>query len=80
MIAASLGHSAEIKMSLRIGDRELAVREVGPGDLVLSQPTVLRAPSAELLISIDGETRCCPIEILDVGGESRDIVRYRPLR
>jgi hypothetical protein len=78
MIAASLGYSAEIKMSLRIGDHDLAVREVGPQEIVLSEPTVLRLRNADLRISIDGELRSCPVEILSVGEASSDTVRYKP--
>jgi MoaA/NifB/PqqE/SkfB family radical SAM enzyme len=76
MIATNLRHSAEISMSLIVGENCYSVREVGPQEIVLSKPADISAGRGELVITIDGDVRKCAVEILDRITADSTEVRY----
>jgi hypothetical protein len=76
MIATNLRHSAEISMSLTVGESHYSVREVGPLEIVLSKPADISAGSGELVITIDGDVRKCAVEIIGSTGPHSTEVRY----
>lgn len=50
-------HSAEVRMSLIVGDRTLEVAKASRSQIMLRHPTHLEPCDAELVITIDGKPR-----------------------
>ncbi|HEX5176735.1 MAG TPA: hypothetical protein VFV83_06900 [Chthoniobacteraceae bacterium] len=52
-----VGHSAEVKMRLELGDASLSVAQLGPDFLILRNPVEQAAADAVLFFSVDGNER-----------------------
>ena len=59
--SASNGYSASVRLTLRVGQRRLALAQVAPTWVLFDQPVRLSPGPAVLEIDIDG--RCSPINI-----------------
>jgi hypothetical protein len=59
------GHSADVKMHLRIGDRTFVVGQLGPDFLILEPPFDHPATDGVLFFSIDGHERLRTIHLPD---------------
>jgi hypothetical protein len=51
------GHSADVRIELRLNGRTLAVAQAGGDRLVFDEPLLLPAGDAELAIFVDGRER-----------------------
>jgi hypothetical protein len=76
MINNTPGHSADISMSLLSQGHVFAVREIGPAELILSEPARINPGRAELVIQIDGDERRCAVVISRSTQPKSDIVSY----
>jgi hypothetical protein len=76
MAAMSPGYSADVRLSLVVGDRSFDVGQVGPEDLVLREPVTLPPCEGEIVITIDGSERRYPVSLIDGVKETRTLVRY----
>jgi hypothetical protein len=57
-MSAIVGYSSQVALRLRIGDKELALAQVGRRDLILKFTADALPPcDAELLINVDGQLR-----------------------
>ncbi|MBI3407331.1 MAG: hypothetical protein HY040_03115 [Planctomycetes bacterium] len=65
MSAKAPGHSAKVRMELRLNGHILPIAELGPNFLVLRTPIDHPAGDAEISLSIDGEEECWPVWLAD---------------
>jgi hypothetical protein len=61
----SLGHSAVVRMELRLNGRVLPIAQLGPDFLVLSTPINHPPAEGEITLSIDGQESRWLIRLLD---------------
>ena len=57
------GHSADVRIHLRVGDELFAVSQIGGGWLTFAQPAIIRGNRGEVLLSIDGNERMWPVDL-----------------
>lgn len=69
------GYSARVRLFLLRGGSQLPLAQVGPDQLYLDAPGILPPGPADLIIEIDGEADCTPIEIAEQTTPAR-IVAY----
>lgn len=68
MSAANLkspGHSAEVRMELRLNGRVLPIAQLGPDFLILTDPVNHPPTEAEIALSIDGHESRWPVHLDD---------------
>ena len=59
------GHSAEVRISLSIGDRLFNVAQLGPDYLILRDASDHPPTVGEITLSIDGKVTRWPVELPD---------------
>jgi hypothetical protein len=74
----AFGHSAEVDLRLKIGDRILSLHAVGPERIKLREPIDAPPGPAEVIVSIDGEESRSAVMLPD--GLSRDSKYARTIR
>ena len=60
-LPAPTGHSAKVRLSLRIAGRIVPLSQIGPDFCISRDPIELEPQSAEIIVQIDGEDRIQPI-------------------
>lgn len=50
-------HSADVRISLRVGTETFAVAQIGGGRLIFAQPVTIRGDQGEVRMSVDGNER-----------------------
>lgn len=69
------GHSADVRIALAVNGHVFSVAKLGPGFVVLRNPTPHPPAEAELTLSIDGYERRWRVELIDGivpgGGDTR---------
>jgi hypothetical protein len=61
----SPGHSADVRMELRLNGHILPIAQLGPDFLVLKNPVDHPPVEAEIAMSIDGHESRWPVRLLD---------------
>jgi hypothetical protein len=70
------GYSADVKLSLIVGDRVIPLAQVGPQSCIAREVTCLPPSSAELVVSVDGHIRKRTVYLVHgIRGEEIDFVR-----
>jgi len=70
------GHSAEVRIELRISGRVLPVAQAGGDRIIFDKPVTLPPGDAELAIFVDGRERRWRVR-LEPGAEPSRVVRAR---
>jgi hypothetical protein len=66
-------YSAEVRIHLLIGDRKLAVAQIGPDFLILRESRRVPNGRARLLISVDEAEEVQDVIVTQIGAESCEL-------
>ena len=71
------GHSTKVRIRLAVNGHEYSVAQLGPGFVVLRDPTAHPPGSAEVRLSIDGDETRWPVELVEgiVDGQRKTRIR-----
>jgi hypothetical protein len=58
-------YSAEVILSLVVGDRTISLSQVGPHFVLLAEPTDLPPGPAEVHVNVDGHVHCRKVYLVD---------------
>jgi hypothetical protein len=61
----SRGHSADVRIQLRLNGHVLSVAQLGPDFLILRKPAEHTPAQAEIAMSVDGEEERWPVYLTD---------------
>jgi hypothetical protein len=56
-LPAPTGHSAKVRLTLRVAGRSIPLSQIGPDFCISRQPVELEPQAAEIVVQIDGEDR-----------------------
>jgi hypothetical protein len=59
------GHSANVRMHLRVDGHTFLIGHLGPGFVILDNPADLPPAPAEITMSIDGRVKRWPVHLPD---------------
>jgi hypothetical protein len=65
------GHSAQVRIELRLNGRVLPVAQAGGDRLIFDDPILLPSAHAVLAIIVDGRERCWRVKLCPNGAPSR---------
>jgi hypothetical protein len=76
------GHSADVRMTLRLNGRALPISHLGPDFVIVTTPIDHPPAEAEIVLVIDGHEDCWPVCLhqgMSVAQGRTSISRYQPV-
>ncbi|MCG8421711.1 MAG: hypothetical protein MJE77_27650 [Proteobacteria bacterium] len=68
-------YSADVNLLLIVGERQFALSQIGPDDIVVQHPSELPPCDAELIMQLDGERHNWLVTLVDGMSATSPVVR-----